>query len=186
MNLVKVGDCCALTGSAPDLTLGLLLRGSSCSSPETDNKAWTDAWTHSCSKPSGSPSAFSRFSNTLQYNKTSINLLCIKASRKISRTYFNACPVQHNSSIFWEWSIKEWWRHHGQQSDMWQCLLVNKTLWQYCILLSARSVLLHNEKWFAEWNIIFQSAIKMILYKAKCEIYFIIYFLCYLRSYLSK
>ncbi len=52
------------------------------------------------------------------------------------------------------------------------------------------SFLLHNEKWYAwgkaECNIIFQSAIIMILYKAKCDIYFIIYLLCYLWSYLSK
>ncbi len=67
----------------------------------------------------------------------------------------------------------------------------NKTYYYISMKNELCTVILH---FVAQWkiiflascNIIFQSAIKMILYKTKCDIYFIIYILCYLWSYLSK
>ncbi len=59
----------------------------------------------------------------------------------------------------------------------------------YCIM-SAISFLLNNERCIAqgnaEGNIVFLRAIKIIFYKAKCNIYFIISHLCVIRQTHSK
>ncbi len=77
------------------------------------------------------------------------------------------------------------WRYGiSEYSYYTKCLLVNII------------VILHfvecNIYFIAQWKIILHEAkpsgiwIRMIFYKAKCDIYFIIYLLCYIWSYLSK